>query len=130
LLGQHTTESESNGSLMRVSPIGVWAAGDAALAARAAREDSALTHKNPVCLDACAAYAAAIAVGVGGGTREAMREAALASCSGRTREAIASGKLPDDYFTHMGSVLVSLQNAFFHLSQSGFEEALISTVSA
>ena len=130
LLGMHTTESESNGSLMRVSPLGVWAAGDPRRAARTAREDSALTHKNPLCIEACAAYAAAIAVGVAGGGREEMRKAGLANCSGRVREAIASGKPPEDYFTHMGWVLVSLQNAFFHLKDSSFEEALISTVSA
>ena len=130
LLGMHTTESESNGSLMRVSPIGVWAAGDPQRAARTAREDSALTHKNPLCIEACAAYAAAIAAGVAGRGRAAMREAALANCTGRVREAIASGKPPEDYFTHMGWVLVSLQNAFFHLKGSSFEEALISTVSA
>ena len=130
LLGLHTTESESNGSLMRVSPIGVWAAGDPDRAARTAREDSALTHKNPVCLDACAAFAAAIAVGMTGAGREAMREAALANCSGRVRDAIASGKAPGDYFTHMGWALVGLQNAFFHLRQHSFEEALVATVSA
>jgi ADP-ribosyl-[dinitrogen reductase] hydrolase len=130
LLGMHTTESESNGSLMRVSPIGVWAAGDPERAARIAREDSALTHKNPLCVEACAAYAAAIAIGVAGRGRAAMREAALASCSGRVREAIASGKPPGDYFTHMGWVLVALQNAFFHLENSSFEESLIATVSA
>jgi ADP-ribosyl-[dinitrogen reductase] hydrolase len=135
LLGMHTTESESNGSLMRVSPIGIWAAGDPGRAARIAREDSALTHKNPLCIDACAAYAAAIAVGVvGQGTieerRHAMRAAALANCTGRVREAIASGKPPGDYFTQMGWVLVALQNAFFHLEHSSFEESLIATVSA
>jgi ADP-ribosylglycohydrolase/fructose-1,6-bisphosphatase/inositol monophosphatase family enzyme len=130
LLGMHTTESESNGSLMRVSPIGVWAAGDPARAARIAREDSALTHKNPLCVEACAAYAAAIAVGLVGQGRSAMREAALANCTGRVREALASGKPPADYFTHMGWVLVSLQNAFFHLENSSFEEALVATVSA
>ena len=59
-------ESESNGSLMRVSPIGIWAAGDPARAAAAAREDSALTHPNPVCVEACAGFCAAIAAGVGG----------------------------------------------------------------
>jgi fructose-1,6-bisphosphatase/inositol monophosphatase family enzyme len=37
LLGTAAPESESNGSLMRVAPIGVWAAGDPALAARTAR---------------------------------------------------------------------------------------------
>ena len=130
LLGLHTTQSESNGSLMRVSPIGVWAAGDPARAAEAARADSALTHKNPVCMEACAGYAAAIAVGVSGGTRNQMVEAALANAKGRAREAIAGAAPPSDYFTHMGWVLVSLQNAFFHLRSSGFEESLIATVAA
>jgi ADP-ribosylglycohydrolase/fructose-1,6-bisphosphatase/inositol monophosphatase family enzyme len=130
LLGLHITESESNGSLMRVSPIGVWAAGDPARAAATARADSSLTHKNPVCIEACAGYAAAIAVGVSGGSRAEMVEAALAHAKGRAREAIASGALPSDYFTRMGWVLVALQNAFFHLRSSGFEESLIATVAA
>ncbi|MCD6042924.1 MAG: hypothetical protein K0R40_2527, partial [Burkholderiales bacterium] len=130
LLGLHTTESESNGSLMRVSPIGVWAAGDPRRAADTASADSLLTHPNPVCVEACAAYAAAIAVGVGGGGREAMRSAALGCCSGRVREAIGSNAPPADFFTHMGSVLVALQNGFFHLRQSSFEEALVATVAA
>ncbi len=130
LLGQHTTESESNGSLMRVSPLGVWAAGDPARAAATARDDSRLTHTNPACIDACAAYAAAIAAGIGGGSPKAMRQAALENCSGRVREAIEGGAPPADYFTRMGWVLVSLQNAFFHLGKSAFEEALIATVAA
>ncbi|MGH8724902.1 MAG: inositol monophosphatase family protein, partial [Burkholderiales bacterium] len=130
LLGQHTTESESNGSLMRVSPIGVWAAGDPARAAQAARADSKLTHPNPVCVEACAAYAAAIAAGVAGSSREAMRDAALANSTGRAREVLGRGAAPGDFFTHMGSVLIGLQNAFFHLRKSGFEESLIATVSA
>src|SRR5688500_3935235 len=130
LLGLHTTESESNGSLMRVSPLGVWAAGDPARAADAARQDSKLTHPNPVCLEACAAYAAAIAVGVAGGNRDAMLQAALAHSTGAARDAIASGKPPADYFARMGWVLVALQNAFHHLRSSAFEEALVATVGA
>jgi ADP-ribosyl-[dinitrogen reductase] hydrolase len=130
LLGLHTTESESNGSLMRVSPIGVWAAGDPARAAEAARADSALTHPNPVCVEACAAYAAAISIGVVGGGREAMREAALAFSKGAAHQAIERGTAPQDFFTRMGWVLVALQNAFHHLRSSGFEEALVATVNA
>ncbi|HVJ12290.1 MAG TPA: inositol monophosphatase family protein [Burkholderiales bacterium] len=130
LLGLHTTESESNGSLMRVSPLGIWAAGDPARAAEAAREDSRLTHPNPVCLEACAAYAAAIAAGVAGGSWEAMLEAALAHSKGAAREAVASGKPPADYFARMGWVLVALQNAFFHLKNSSLEDALVATVGA
>src|SRR5258708_2660411 len=78
LLGMHTTESESNGSLMRVSPVGIWAAGDPQRAARAARAASALTHPSAACLESRARYAAAVAAGVGGRAPKAMLEAALA----------------------------------------------------
>jgi len=132
LLGMHTTESESNGSLMRVSPLGVWAAGEPARAAATARVDSALTHPNPSCVEACAGYVAAIAAGIGGAERKAMLDAALSEAKGKAREAIlrgADGVLPD--FERAGSVLVSVQNAFQKLLHSkDFEEALVATVGA
>jgi ADP-ribosylglycohydrolase/fructose-1,6-bisphosphatase/inositol monophosphatase family enzyme len=131
LLGQMTTDSESNGSLMRVSPIGVWAAGDPARAARTARDDSTLTHSNPACLEACAAYCAAIAAAVGGASRDEMVEAALAHSKGPAHEAVkraAKGAAPTDFFTHPGWVLVALQNAFHCLKTCEFEEALVHTV--
>jgi ADP-ribosylglycohydrolase/fructose-1,6-bisphosphatase/inositol monophosphatase family enzyme len=131
LLGVAATESESNGSLMRVSPIGVWAAGDAALAARTARDDSALTHANPVCLDACAAYCAAIATGVAGGGAEAMFDAALAHSKGPAHEAIrraAKEHAPADFFAHPTWTLVTLQNAFYCLKTLSLEEAIVQTV--
>jgi ADP-ribosylglycohydrolase/fructose-1,6-bisphosphatase/inositol monophosphatase family enzyme len=127
LLGLHTTESESNGSLMRVSPIGVWAAGDPARAAAAGREDSALTHPNPVCVEACAGYCAAIAAGVAGASRKEMVKTALAHCTGAAHEAIKRNALPED-FTR-GLAVVALQNAFYRLSSSASpEESLVATV--
>ena len=125
LLGLNTTDSETNGSLMRCSPLGVWAAGDPARAAAAARQDSALTHKNPVCVEACAGYAAAIAAGIAAeGTeanrRAAMREAALAHSRGKAREVIERARLPGDFHTRMGSVSIALENAFFHLKEFFF----------
>jgi ADP-ribosyl-[dinitrogen reductase] hydrolase len=131
LLGLVTTESESNGSLMRCSPIGVWAAGDPALAARTARDDSMLTHSNPTCLEACAAYCAAIAAGVDGASKDEMFEVAGAHAKGPAHEAIkraAKGIAPTDFFTHQGWVLVALQNAFWCLHALDFEEALVQTV--
>lgn len=131
LLGLHTTESESNGSLMRVSPVGVWAAGDPARAAASARKDSALTHTNPVCIEACAGYAAAIAAGVGGAGREAMLQAALGEAKGAARVAIergAAGTPPQSFEERSGWVLVSLHNAFFRLMTEDFETALVATV--
>jgi len=131
LLGLVTTESESNGSLMRCSPIGIWAAGDPALAARTARDDSALTHANPTCLDACAAYCAAIAAGVAGASRAEMLKVAAAHSKGPAHEAVkrgAKGVAPTDFFTHPGWVLVALQNAFYCLQSHEFEEGLVETV--
>ena len=131
LLGRGDAQSESNGSLMRVSPLGIWAAGDPKRAARAARADSTLTHPNPVCVEACAGYAAAIAAGVGGGDRNAMLEAALEHSSGPARAAImlgATSTAPADFFTRQGSALVALQNAFYALFHESFEEGLVRTV--
>jgi ADP-ribosylglycohydrolase len=131
LLGLITTGSESNGSLMRCSPIGIWAAGDPALAARTARDDSMLTHSNAMCLEACAAYGAALAVAVGGGSRDEMFEAATAFAKGPAHEAVkraAKGIAPTDFFTHPGWALIGLQNAFWCLHTLDFEEALVQTV--
>ncbi|HKA89372.1 MAG TPA: ADP-ribosylglycohydrolase family protein [Haliangiales bacterium] len=66
----------ANGSLMRTAPIGVFFAADAASRRAAALADSALTHFDPRCRMACAAFDAAVAEGVRGGTAAAMAEAA------------------------------------------------------
>jgi fructose-1,6-bisphosphatase/inositol monophosphatase family enzyme/ADP-ribosylglycohydrolase len=119
--------------LLRVPAIGVWAAGEPARAAAAAREDAALTHPNPLCGDACAAYAAAIAAGVAGGGRDAMLRAALAHASAThastaVRSAIergARGEALPEVTRAQGGVLVALQNAFFRLDAGrDFERAL------
>jgi ADP-ribosylglycohydrolase/fructose-1,6-bisphosphatase/inositol monophosphatase family enzyme len=131
LLGMHTNESESNGALMRVSPIGIWSFNDLEKASSAARAEAALTHRNLVCIEASAGYAAAIAAGVGGASREEMLQAALAHCAGPAQEAIrrgAAGALPAEFEKDPGRVLVALQNAFFHLLKSDFEATLLKTV--
>ena len=48
-------DSQSNGSLMRISPVGIWAQ-EPEVADATAREDSRLTHPNEVCVDACGAF--------------------------------------------------------------------------
>jgi len=118
---------------MRVSPLGIWAAGDPALAARTARDDSTLTHPNEVCVEACAGFAAAIAAGIAGASRKEMAQTALAHAKGPAREAIergAGGEPPADFLTHPGWVLIALQNAFFRLLNPSLQVALIQTVGA
>jgi ADP-ribosylglycohydrolase/fructose-1,6-bisphosphatase/inositol monophosphatase family enzyme len=130
-------ESQSNGSLMRIAPIGVWASGPDE-AARFASEDSSLSHPHPVCRAACAAFAAAVSAALAGADRRGMVETALriadaagmeaAPVAAALRQAVA-GVAPEDFQHHMGWVLIGLQNAFFHLAAgTAMEPALIGTV--
>lgn len=52
----NTTDSQGNGSLMRVAPIGLAFHGDLDKAMRYAREQSDLTHPQSACGDACVIY--------------------------------------------------------------------------
>jgi ADP-ribosyl-[dinitrogen reductase] hydrolase len=70
--GRPNLDSQSNGALMRVSPIGIYSAGHPEQASRLAREDASLTHPHPVCLAASAAFTAAIAAGVAGADNRTM----------------------------------------------------------
>jgi len=130
------SDSQANGALMRVSPIGVFAAGDPARAADLGERDAALTHPNPVCRAASRAYCAAIAVGVAGGEPEAMWSAACAHAGDdpgarsvrATLYAARSGG-PATFEKNKGWVLKALQNAFrWLLSGAPLEDAVIATV--
>ncbi len=134
--GSRTGESQANGSLMRVSPVGVAYAGRPDLAAEHAGRDSALTHPHPTCVAACRAHAAAIAEGIASGDRSAMLQAALrhagqgdgADVVRRTIETAREAP-PTDYQTHMGWVLVALQESFHRLAMGmGAAEAVTATV--
>jgi ADP-ribosylglycohydrolase/fructose-1,6-bisphosphatase/inositol monophosphatase family enzyme len=129
-------DSESNGSLMRISPIGILAAtpDEAALLAVL---DGQLTQPNLVCTLACAATAAAIAAGIDGATPDGMFEAATRIAGTRvdggavleTLQRAYDRTLPEDYTRKMGWVLLALQNAFFHLLHTdSVEQALTETV--
>lgn len=114
--------SQSNGSLMRISPAGICAAGRPERAAEIARQDSGLTHPNPVCVDACAAYAAAVAVAVATGDRETAYQAAVVEAhrpgaSAAVRETVDAARHapPADFETNMGWVRIALQNALYQL---------------
>jgi ADP-ribosylglycohydrolase len=133
--------SQANGSLMRISPIGIFAAGRPDLAADLARQDSPFTHPNPVCGDSCAVFVAAIASaiasggGSGGGPRvayeAALEEAKRSDVSPSVRGALEAAQVapPTDYTTQQGWVLIALQNAFYQLLHaSSFEEGVVATV--
>jgi ADP-ribosyl-[dinitrogen reductase] hydrolase len=138
LVGYLVGDSQANGSLMRVSPLGVFAhALPPAAAAALAREDSALTHPNPVCGDATAAYVVAVAHAVreGDGPRPAY-EAALswarrAGVKPSVLEALEAAEqgAPVCDGDQQGFVLIALQNAFHTLLRApSLEEGVVATV--
>lgn len=137
---QASLTSQANGSLMRISPLGIFGCGfDPHYLAECARKDSALTHPHPACQEACAAFVRAMAVLINGGSPvdawlEALRSAF--NDDGRTHGIVDSLKLAEAEQPvldgqHIGWVRYALQNAFYQLLHAqDFEEALVNTVMA
>jgi|GEM_PF-35686 len=137
---QHaSTSSQANGSLMRISPLAIFGAGNPAAAANWARADSSLTHPHQVCQDSCAVFVAAIATAIATGcSAEACYQAALdearrSSAAAPVAEALreAAERPPEDYQTQQGWVLIALQNAFYQLLHAPtLEDGVVRTVMA
>ena len=137
LVGYLMGESEANGSLMRASPIGLFAhALPAAQAAELARADSALTHPNRVPCDAAAAFVVGLAHAVrhGDGPLPAC-EAALGWARGDAAPSVvqaleaARDTAPVCDRENQGWALIALQNAFFELLHApSLEEGVVATV--
>jgi fructose-1,6-bisphosphatase/inositol monophosphatase family enzyme/ADP-ribosylglycohydrolase len=129
-------QSQSNGALMRVSPLGIWGAlRESAVLAEAARADAALTHPHAVCQDASAVFAVALAAAVRDGLSAADTHAlALRQASQpivRAALQAAADSPPADYRAQRGWLLIALQNAFFQLLHaSSFEEGIVATIRA
>lgn len=137
--GRPVAHSQSNGALMRVSPLGIYCAGDPGRAARLARQDAALTHPNPVCLAASSAFAAAIAVGVAGADHRTMwavghahvanDDPGSAAVRAVLERALEAG--PAEFQHNQGWVLIALGNAFRRLVEGqDLEHAVIETVAS
>jgi ADP-ribosylglycohydrolase/fructose-1,6-bisphosphatase/inositol monophosphatase family enzyme len=134
-----TAESQSNGSLMRLSPLGIWGydAPPERLADWAAT-DAALTHPHPLCRQAAAVYAIAIAraVATGEAPRDIYRYASewtMGNCpEAFLRAALAdAARKPPVYEHNSGWVLVAFQNAFYQLLHAAsLEEGVVQTVMA
>ena len=131
-------ETQANGALMRVSPLGVFgwrfSADPVAIWARA---DACLTHAHPVCQDASALFAVTIAhaVAVEAAPADLYRFARTWAENADLRPEIrdrlqrAESAPPDDYVVQQGWVLTALQNAFFQLLHTEtMEEGIVQTV--
>jgi ADP-ribosylglycohydrolase/fructose-1,6-bisphosphatase/inositol monophosphatase family enzyme len=131
-------ESQANGALMRISPIGILGAGtETSTAIGWAKDDAALTHPNPVCQEANAVFAAAISFAIRTGEDphavyahaiDTAHKVMAGTAVTNSLEA-ATNERPADYSRNMGWVLIALQNAFWQLLHtSSLEEGVVGTV--
>jgi ADP-ribosyl-[dinitrogen reductase] hydrolase len=130
--------SQANGSLMRASPLGIFAhALPARAAGELARQDSSLTHPNPVCGDATAAFVVAVAHAVREGDgpeaswRAAVDWARQADASLLVQEALEAARreAPVCDRETPGWVRIALQNAFHELLHApSLEDGVVATV--
>ena len=132
--------SQSNGSLMRASPLGIYGHQmPEKLLVELAREDSRLTHPHPICCDACAVYVVTIARALR--TQASPKECfdhALAFAKTQDMnadliEALETAPLqpPADFEAQQGWVLIALQNAFYRLLHAEtLEDGVVQTVRA
>ena len=138
LQGHHNPDSQANGALMRVSPLGIFGAKYALNpVADWARQDAAITHVHRVCQEANALFAMAIAHAVRSGcSRKALYQRILTwageiqlDASLYAAVAGAEEAPPADYISQAGWALIALQNALWQLLNSdNLEEAVIDTV--
>jgi ADP-ribosylglycohydrolase len=136
--GQLNYESQANGSLMRISPLGVFAARfDRREAARWARADAAITHPHAVCGDAAALYTMAIATAVADqvepeGLYRSIHSWAVEEAVDPVLVAIidaAADAPPDNFVRQAGWVLIAFQNALYQLLHAPtLEEGVVDTV--
>jgi len=138
LRGKPNLASQANGAMMRISPLGIFGANfDLRQVAEWARQDAVLTHPNPVCFQANALFAMAIAysISTGCGFQELYRQieswaremnaelVLLRSITG------ASTAPPSDYIHQQGWVLIAFRNALWQLLHArNLEDGVVDTV--
>ena len=138
LNGHLLGDSQANGAMMRVSPLGIFGANHSLEQVAAwAMEDARLTHPHLVCQQANALFAMAIAFAVREGPDAAalFGEIRLWADELRVEEALlrridrAETEVPGDFMQMMGWVLIAFQNALWQLVHApSLEEGIVDTV--
>ncbi len=138
LRGRPNPDSQANGALMRISPLGIFGARhDLLQVAEWARQDAALTHPHPVCLQVNALFAMAIAQAIRAecDPKDLYRRVAGWAEDMEVEHSLldavhaAAEVPPSDYVSLQGWVLKAFQNALWQLTHaSGLEEAVVDTV--
>jgi len=138
LRGRPNPESQANGAMMRISPLGIFGANhDLEQVAEWARQDATLTHPNPVCRQANTLFTMAIAHAVRTGIEpRALHEQIVAwanemGADDALMKAITGSMEapPADYVYQQGWVLIAFRNALWQLRHApNLEEAVVDTI--
>jgi ADP-ribosyl-[dinitrogen reductase] hydrolase len=138
LLGNHDYTSQANGAMMRISPLGIFGVNhELNEVAERARQDAAITHPNPVCVQANVLYTMAIshAIRTGCGPHELYDEivgwARTMDTDEKLSEAVrrAAEEPPEDYTRQRGWVLIAFHNALWQLVHArNLKEGVVDTV--
>ena len=139
LAGSPNLESQANGALMRISPLGIFGVGkDMESLASWALQDGSITHPNQVCLEANQLFVMMVAHAVESGAKSDELYARVTEWADELkvesslREVIESAKLkpPADYASDKsGWVLVAFGNALWQLLHApNLEEGVVDTV--
>lgn len=138
LRGHPNPESQANGALMRISPLGIFGAGKPLKKVAAlARRDAALTHVHPICQDVNALFVMALALAIEQGVEpdhlfgQIQQWAADMGADQAILEAIEAAKdaPPADFMVHQGWVLKAFQNALYQLLHApDLEQGVVDTV--
>ena len=138
LRGYPNAASQANGAMMRISPLGIFGAHyPLDIVAEWATQDAALTHPNPVCLQANSLFTMAIAHAISTGCdREKLytkinqwaHEQDVERLLMDVIQGAAKGP-PSDYVHQQGWVLIAFRNALWQLLNApSFEEGVVDTV--
>lgn len=128
LHGRQDHNSQANGALMRISPLGIVRL---PAAPGWAEEDAELTHPHPNCRVACRSFVAALQAGIGGAAPRAMYDRAIQEASGEPLDWLreAAGGPRVGFQSQMGWVRIAFHNAFYHLLHTpSLADALEATV--
>ncbi len=138
LRGKPNRDSQANGALMRISPLGIFCCNwDRERTSEFAQQDAALTHPNPTCLQANALFVMAISEAISQyqsaeGIYEQIRNWATEMAVEKPlMKAIldAADRPPIDYLTQQGWVIIAFQNALWQLLHAkSLEEGVVDTV--
>jgi ADP-ribosylglycohydrolase len=138
LRGEPNPDSQANGALMRISPLGIFCWNcDLESTSRFAQQDAALTHPHPVCLQANALFAMAIAqlISHQKSPLEAYENIKLWATEMNVEKTLmkaildAQNSVPADYLHQQGWVIIAFQNALWQLLNApSLEEGVVDTV--